>query len=102
MSSNFKKFLYLAVFISVSVAHAGAYEDFFQAVRQDDANAVQALLARGCDPNTLDNQGRSGLFLALGARSLKVAQALLDSPKIMFVGFLMDTWRNLTLRPAAL
>src|SRR5574337_1044517 len=82
MSSNFKKFLYLAVFISVSVAHAGAYEDFFQAVRQDDANAVQALLARGFDPNTLDNQGRSGLFLALGARSLKVAQALLDSPKI--------------------
>lgn len=82
MSFNFKKFLYLAVFIGVSAAHAGAYEDFFQAVRQDDADAVQALLARGFDPNTLDSQGRSGLFLALGAHSLKVAQALLDSPKI--------------------
>ncbi|WHZ11666.1 MAG: ankrin repeat domain-containing protein [Burkholderiaceae bacterium] len=82
MSISFKKILYLAVFIGVSAAHAGAYEDFFQAVRQDDAEAVKALLARGFDPNTRDDQGKSGLFLALGARSLMVAQALLDTPKI--------------------
>ena len=39
------------------------------------------MLQRGFDPNTLDPQGLTGLYLALRDASLKVAQALIDWPK---------------------
>jgi ankyrin repeat protein len=61
--------------------HAGSYEDFFLAVKQDNADLIKALLQRGFDPNTLDPQGQSALFLALKEPSLKVARLLIDWPK---------------------
>ncbi|MFC5523364.1 ankyrin repeat domain-containing protein [Polaromonas jejuensis] len=76
-----KKTLYLIVFIGFSAAHAGSYDDFFIAVKQDDAGKIKELLARGFDANTVDPGGQSGLYMALREPSLKVAQVLIDWPK---------------------
>lgn len=61
--------------------HAGSYEDFFAAIRQDNASAVTALLRRGFDPNTRDPQGQHGLHLAIREPTPAVTQVLLDWPK---------------------
>jgi ankyrin repeat protein len=58
-------------------ARAGAYDDFFLAIERDDADGLQALLARGMDPNSLDPQGQHGLFLALRGGAEKVFALLL-------------------------
>ena len=63
-------------------AQAGAYTDFFRAVNIDDAGAVRSLLAKGFDPNAVDDKGNSALYLALRYKSLKVAQVLIDDPHI--------------------
>ena len=62
-------------------AHAGSYEDFFAAVRKDDAAAVVNLLRRGFDPNTRDPEGQHGLYLAIREPALQVARVLIDAPK---------------------
>ena len=38
-------------------ARAGSYEDFFAAIRQDNAAAITQLLQRGFDPDTRDPSG---------------------------------------------
>ena len=77
-----KKLSYLFVFAVISCATtAGTHDDFFRAVRSDNACAVRDLLARGFDPNTRDENNQTGLLIALREPSPKVIQALLDSPK---------------------
>lgn len=80
MSAWFRSLLYLVVALSVLPARGGSYEDFFDAVARDDAASVGALLQRGFDPNTRDPKGQVGLFLALQAQSLKVAETLFKHP----------------------
>ena len=77
-----KRILLIAAVLLSGVAHAGAYEDFFQAIKQDDALVVQSLLQRGFDPNTIDPNKVHGLYLALREPSPKVAQVLLKAPQI--------------------
>jgi hypothetical protein len=85
MNMNFikhiKKSIYLFVFTGFITANAGSYEDFFSAIKRDDANAVQQLLSRGFDPNTIDPQGQTGLYVALSEPSLKAAQVLAAAAK---------------------
>ncbi|CAN7157785.1 MULTISPECIES: ankyrin repeat domain-containing protein [unclassified Variovorax] len=81
MKNYFKKIVYLSVFTATFFVHAGSFEDFFRAVRSDNASVVNELLNRGFDPNTPDEQGQTGLLIALREPSPKVIQALLDSPK---------------------
>ncbi|CAN5737249.1 ankyrin repeat domain-containing protein [soil metagenome] len=81
MRIHIKIFLYLIVLIGFKFANAGSYDDFFVAIKQDNAGAVRTLLQRGFDPNTADPKGRPGLYLALSEPSLKVAQVLIDWPK---------------------
>jgi len=76
-----KKFIYLYVFIGFSFVNAGSYDDFFTAIKQDDAGKLKELLTRGFDPNTIDPKGQHGLYLALREPSLKAAQVLIDWPK---------------------
>lgn len=65
------------------MAFAGAYDDFFRAVKLDDAPAVKNLLARGLDPNIVDEaRGDTGLILALREDSLAVFNVLLDAPNV--------------------
>lgn len=78
---SFKKLVYLIVFYTYSVSHAGSYDDFFMAIKRDDAATVSALLQRGFDVNTLNPDAQHGLMLALREPSLKVAAVLIDWPK---------------------
>jgi uncharacterized protein len=81
MRKYFKYVLYLIVLIQFNIAHAGAFDDFFRAVKNDDATTVRNLLQRGLDPNTRDENGQHGLFIALRESSLKAAKTLIDWPK---------------------
>ncbi|MBC7726278.1 MAG: ankyrin repeat domain-containing protein, partial [Microbacteriaceae bacterium] len=80
-----KNIFYLVVGIGLSVGlspvHAGAYEDFFQAIKADNAATVQSLLAQGFDPNAVDQKGQPALYLGLRDGSFKVCAALLDHPQ---------------------
>jgi hypothetical protein len=72
--------VYLVLTIGFSSANAGAYEDYFRAVSADDARTVSGLLERGFDPNSPDERGQVGLYVALRDGSLKVAATLLAHP----------------------
>ncbi len=78
----FRLFLYAIVLSGFSVGHAGSYDDFFKAIKQDDAKTVQSLLQRGFDPNTLDPEARHGLIMAVAEPSLKVAEVLIQAKGI--------------------
>ncbi len=78
--NHIKNTFYLIVLIGFSVANAGSFDDFFSAVRQDDADQVVALLNRGFDPNTVDVAGYSGLMLAIKEDAFKAATALANWP----------------------
>lgn len=82
MMFNFKNLLYLIVCSCYSVCSAGSYDDFFSAIKRDDAEVVKSLLNRGFDPNTLNPAGEHGLLLGLRGSSLKVASVLLSWPKV--------------------
>jgi ankyrin repeat protein len=61
-------------------ARAGAYEDFFTAVKLDDVNQVRALLQRGLDPNIIEpERGDTGLILSLREGAMKVFDLLLQT-----------------------
>ena len=78
---HFRYIIYLYVFIGYNLAVAGSYEDFFRAVKVDDAAAVTALLQRGFDVNTPDPQSSPALAIALSEPSPRVVQVLLDWPE---------------------
>lgn len=79
---NFKNLFYLIVLYGCSVCHAGSYEDFFTAIKRDDAGTVSGLLNRGFDANALNPAGEPGLVLAIREPSLKVAAVLMNWPRI--------------------
>jgi ankyrin repeat protein len=69
--------LALAV-VASPLSYAGAYDDFFHAVKIDDVAEVRSLLARGLDPNIVEpERGDNGLILALREGSSKVFETLL-------------------------
>jgi uncharacterized protein len=68
--------------VAVTLAWAGSYEDFFHAIALDNSRAVESLVERGFDPNTLDPKGQTGLFKAVAASSWKSVQVLINAPKI--------------------
>ena len=77
-----KKILLIFVFIEFSVCSAGSFEDYFSAIKRNDLATVTSLLQRGFDPNSRDEAGDHGLFLALKSSSWAVADALINAPKI--------------------
>ncbi len=79
---HLKKALLLLVFAGFSSANAGSYEDFFIAIKRDDGRSIARLLARGFDPNTLNEEGLHGLYLALREPSPEAAGALMNAPKL--------------------
>ena len=78
----FKKTLYTLVAVISFSANAGSYEDFFIAIKNDNASTLGDLLARGFDPNTRDPKGQTGLNIALMERSAKTVRLLLAQPGI--------------------
>ena len=75
--------LYLGLLLcaAVTTAFAGSFEDFFSAIRRDDAGELQSILQRGFDPNTTDDKGRYGLLLAFVQPSPKAAAVLIAWPQ---------------------
>jgi len=71
----------LLTLTALGLAHAGSYDDFFNAIKQDNAEKVKELLLRGFDANTIDSQDQTGLYLAIKEPSLKVAQTLVQWPQ---------------------
>ena len=71
--------LVLSLLAGAALADAGA---FFRAIKQDNDVAMRKLLASGVDPNTKDERGVPGLYMALQEGSLRVAQQLIDSPRL--------------------
>jgi ankyrin repeat protein len=82
MKHYLRNLFYLILAACVSIANAGAYEDFFRAVDIDNDRSVRSLLAQGFDPNARNEQGQVALFLAMRENSPKVATALLAHPDI--------------------
>ncbi|TMH09925.1 MAG: ankyrin repeat domain-containing protein, partial [Betaproteobacteria bacterium] len=72
----FRWAVYLVLALGFSLARAGSYEDFFEAVARNDGPAINALLQRGFDVNSRDPKGQTGLFLALRAGAFNAAEAL--------------------------
>lgn len=81
LASRLGKPLFYAMVAACSLAHAGSYDDFFRAIRQNDPVAIHKLLERGFDANTLNAKSQHGLSIALGDGALKAAQALIDWPQ---------------------
>ena len=81
MRNWIKNVLYLIVLIGFSLSSAGSYDDFFVAIKRDDAKTILSLLNRGFDPNTPDPQGEHGLLIAVREPALNAAAALIDWPK---------------------
>jgi uncharacterized protein len=78
-----KKYVVFVVFSAIfGAAHAGSFEDFFAAIKSDDARSIQGLIARGFDVNTRNENGQGALYLAFREESYKVVDALLAAPKI--------------------
>lgn len=73
-----------AIFAGVpGMAEAGAYDDFFRAVKSDNAHTIRGLLRRGLDPNLIEpERGDSGLILALREESMQAFEALLNADGI--------------------
>lgn len=82
MRNYFKFVLQLFVFINISSANAGSYDDFFSAIEHDQPDVVSTLIGEGFDGNTLNPKGAHPLLLAVRAGSFKVIDALLADPKI--------------------
>jgi len=76
-----KKLAYLLVVTASFAVHATPADDFFRAVRSDNASGVKDLINRGFDPNIRDPKGQTGLLIALREPSPRVVQVLIDSPK---------------------
>jgi ankyrin repeat protein len=81
LTKHIKTIVYSIVFVGFSSAHAGSFEDYFSAIKHDDARLMQSLLARGFDANTVDEKGQSGLMLAYQQNASKVLQVLMNWPK---------------------
>ena len=78
----FKLSLVALVSIGYSFAYAGSYDDYFTAIKDDNAQAIKVLIQRGFDPNTIDPQARHGLTMALADSAFNAADALLAAPGI--------------------
>ncbi|MBS0307900.1 MAG: ankyrin repeat domain-containing protein [Proteobacteria bacterium] len=79
-----RHFYLLALMLCLSpLAHAGAYEDFFNAIKTDNVESMTSLLNRGLDPNLIEEErGETGLMLALREGSTKIFKLLLNQPNI--------------------
>lgn len=83
MLTNYIRYIfYLYVFVGFSFSFAGAYEDFFVAIKRDEPGPVAELLQRGFDVNVRDPDGQHALYLAIRDQARKVTEVLLGWPKI--------------------
>ena len=78
--ARLKKLCYLVIAAVTFGAHAGSFEDYFIAIRNDNLSILGDLLRRGFDPNTANEAGQPGLTIAMQEHSLRAAKMLLAQP----------------------
>lgn len=66
--------------VAAGCATASPTEDFFTAVKRDNAGAIGRLLQSGFDPNVKDAKGDGGLIIAIKEPSPRSLKVLLDWP----------------------
>lgn len=74
---------FLAAFLALSpaLAPAGAFDDFFKAIKFDEVGRVRSLLQRGMDANVVEEtRGESAVMVALREESMRVFRMLIDTP----------------------
>ena len=71
----------LIVATALPLAWAQDTGAFFRAIKQDNDIAMRNLLASGVDPNSKNEKGVPGMYMALQEGSMKVARQLIDSPR---------------------
>jgi ankyrin repeat protein len=64
-----------------SPVQAAPIDSLIKSVKFDDVDGVNKLLAKGMDPNSVDNQGMPLLVIAAREKSDKVGAALIANPK---------------------
>ena len=74
----------LILICALAIAAAGpiradSYEDFNRAIATNDASTVSKLLARGMDPNTVDEKGETALMAAARGGAIDVVKALIGA-----------------------
>jgi uncharacterized protein len=74
--------LVLAAVGVTHVAHAAPVDTMIKAVKFDDDSEVKKQLSQGMDPNLVDDTGTPLLVIAAREKSDKVAQVLINDPKI--------------------
>jgi hypothetical protein len=67
--------------LSAAPVQAAPIDSLIKSVKFDDVDGVNKLLAKGMDPNSVDDQGMPLLVLAAREKSDKVGAALLANPK---------------------
>ena len=81
-TSYIKRLCFVFFIAGTGMAFAGSFENFFAAIKQDNAQKVNDLLVRGFDVNTIDSKGQTGLSIALRESSPKVVEILINWPKL--------------------
>ena len=81
MKKLWKFIVGIAFFGFSAFSCAGSYDDFFKAVQLDQTAPIEALLRRGFDPNTANQNGVPALMQALSDQSFKVAMVLAEHPQ---------------------
>lgn len=74
--------LLVALACSVAATQAGSLDDFFVAIHRNDPATLQALVNRGFDPNSFDENGEPALVKALKLGSLEAANVLMNAPRV--------------------
>jgi len=80
MTKHFRYAAQAFVAIMFSVSSLASSVDFFRAIEVDNERALRRLLAEGFDPNSRDERGQVGLYLALRTGSPKAIAVLIGDP----------------------
>ena len=82
---NFKnklKSIVFIIFLSISTCvSAGSFDDFFNAIRNDEVKVISSLFDRGFDPNTVNLDGEPAILNSLKLGSLKSFEFIAKQPQ---------------------
>ena len=77
------KLVVSAVFFTSTIAvHAGAFDRFFQAAKNNDESTIVGLTLRSFDLNIVDERGETALLIAVRNGSTQVVDFLLRQPSV--------------------
>ena len=82
MINLLKRLVCIFLLAASGLALAGSYDDFFMAIKKNNAFAMKNLLSRGLDPNLISPGKVPGLLIALRESSFAVVHVLLSHPEL--------------------